>query len=120
MSKLVFKPEDFERSIGATSHGEVMFGMTKEESAKKANEMLARWLSQNSVEVFGRQKEVNEDFSWDTDRLPSDKYKAFIVNIEPLEAKVCQHEPPKNYSSVDRIRCVHCNIELVATWSEKK
>lgn len=57
-------------------------------------------------------------------------HKARLAFIEPIIKTICIHEPMSYVYSVGaqiaevprdlKAKCVHCNIELVATWSEKK
>jgi len=98
--KLEFKPDDFDNLFSC------------EGMAIRANSRLAEMLKDAPV-VY------KFEGLWDEHCSPVDKYKAFLVNIEELKPKECEHEPLTFGSVVSHAleyRCKQCGKPLKAKW----
>ncbi len=97
----LFKPEDFETIIIATSE-------EMNQISDFANAKLKEWLDAAPT-VYG-----DNDGLWiDRNRYKNDTHSAKIVCIEQIKTEPCKHEP------VEEIRhtiCKHCNVKLDAKW----
>lgn len=127
----LFKPEDF-----YTFKGESF--VTPDEAARDANAKLNKLIEAAPV-VYGRfgkvyNSENENECSYPFEMADKDKctHKARLMFIEELPPKECEHEPetilatghianPPLRNQLARIIpiCIHCGIELEATWKAK-
>jgi hypothetical protein len=107
--KPVFDPKDF---IPFNSDK-----FTANDIADIANAKLQKLI--NEAPVVTGFCDDDKDYRYSTYDSPSDTHKARLMFIEPIKKECVKHEPPKSYESTQRIFCVHCGVELFATWSPK-
>lgn len=119
MSKLkdFFKPEDFCKDNWTAKFSDEMAKISNE----KLNALIESW----SV-VYGTM-DVGESNFWSEGFSGSDTHKARLAFIEEIVKEPCKHEPAVYLDGLNGERqtilvnfCIHCGVELQATWSEKK
>lgn len=105
MSKLIFKPEMFQKEICATSMSAIKQDTDKYESAALAQKAFDEWLEKQTV-VYGFG--AHDGWGWRTDSRNGETKKAYVVCIEDI--KECEHKNIKYYLSL--IQCKDCNKQL--------
>lgn len=88
--------------------------------AKIANAKLEKALG---PKVYGEQSLRGE--LWSTNEFIDGKHTAFLFDIQEIKKPECtKHEPDLSEGcqecgepGLDLIKCIHCGVELVATWS---
>lgn len=112
MSKLEFKPEDFNALYGDCP-------LTKMSIVKIANARLAEMLKDAPVVYFDDEASMNEKGTIDcATRKPRNKdtHRALLVNIEELPKEPCKHEPKRDWPHSPQYFCRHCGVKLVIRW----
>lgn len=121
MSKLEFKPSDFEPQEGMTL---ISRTLAAEIANTKLNEMLA-----SCMVVYGRKNQYNL-FEFNQYKDPEngpdkrDTHTARLIDIQELPMIECEHEPYlamvlTSLPPQEVYKCKHCGVELVATWKAK-
>lgn len=67
-------------------------------------------------------------YNWSPTLIHDDTHKALLINIEPIVKECVKHEPCKHtpyYKGVPDQKnieslCIHCGVELIPEWKEKK
>lgn len=130
MTKLQFEPEDFDLGYDSVL-------MTKETMANICNAKLAEIKKAWRYEMEVEQKEWQEIYNkcraeilaelkasatvvtkalvglWSEKPHPNDILRGYIVCVEEIEKKACEHEP----LDISRATfCKHCHVRLKAKW----
>lgn len=108
MSKLEFKPSDFEYFEHYSS---------RMQASEQANKRLVEMLK-DAVVVYGDIKEDGFANYWSDSVLAKEngKKKALLINIEEIK-KECKHIPAFAFAMPNK--CRECGVTLYMHWSDK-
>lgn len=108
-----FELDDFETVYGPSQR------LAVEIANEKLNKLIESWpvvyAHKNGEQIWAQAIYVKENV-----------YKARLAFIEEIKKEPCKHEPEAlevrsyGYVTIGTAKCKHCEVELKATWSEKK